>query len=406
MAPRNAKPKRPLPALLNPELLPERSPDYEKLISERRLGQTNLAVRTNQVGTSNATKKENLGPLDYAYLKIPFPENFKGSEIHPHTAKHGPPTSYFLMRRSSDGYVSASGMFKAAFPWAKHSEERAEKDYLKTLDTASTEEVAGNIWVAEATALQLAEDYDIVPWIGALLDSAPVEKASESQNKIISTPPKYVFTANDKTHLPPPRSRASTPARRPGRPPRASSPSKSEKAVSPRKQKMTKAMKAESEANTKAAAASLQDALKQATPALSDRTEEQEQEPRTPRFEVHETTEVQGDIETTTMNVKVDLPGGMAAQVPRQEQTEEIIREAKAVVEAARKLDGESSKGSKKRKAEELEEDSDDEAGNQLQPAKKARVAEQQLKKERVKNRALFGVAATLAIGAMIPYMI
>lgn len=42
-------------------------------------------------------------------------------------------------------------MFKAAFPWAKHSEERAEKDYLKTLDTASTEEVAGNIWVAEAT---------------------------------------------------------------------------------------------------------------------------------------------------------------------------------------------------------------------------------------------------------------
>ncbi|KAL9054122.1 MAG: hypothetical protein Q9206_003676 [Seirophora lacunosa] len=290
-------------------------------------------------------------------------------------------------------------MFKAAFPWAKHSEERAEKDYLKTLDTASTEEVAGNIWVAEATALQLAEDYDIVPWIGALLDSAPVEKASESQNKIISTPPKYVFTANDKTHLPPPRSRASTPARRPGRPPRASSPSKSEKAVSPRKQKMTKAMKAESEANTKAAAASLQDALKQATPALSDRTEEQEQEPRTPRFEVHETTEVQGDIETTTMNVKVDLPGGMAAQVPRQEQTEEIIREAKAVVEAARKLDGESSKGSKKRKAEELEEDSDDEAGNQLQPAKKARVAEQQLKKERVKNRALFGVAATLAIG-------
>ncbi|KAL9054121.1 MAG: hypothetical protein Q9206_003675 [Seirophora lacunosa] len=101
MAPRNAKPKRPLPALLNPELLPERSPDYEKLISERRLGQTNLAVRTNQVGTSNATKKENLGPLDYAYLKIPFPENFKGSEIHPHTAKHGPPTSYFLMVRES-----------------------------------------------------------------------------------------------------------------------------------------------------------------------------------------------------------------------------------------------------------------------------------------------------------------
>ncbi|KAL8972828.1 MAG: hypothetical protein Q9197_002613 [Variospora fuerteventurae] len=405
MAPRNLKPKRPLPALLNPELTPERTADYLRLVSERRLGQTNLAVRTNQIGTSNATRKENLGLLDYAYLKIPFPENFKGSDIHPHTAKHGPPTSYFLMRRSSDGYVSASGMFKAAYPWAKHSEERAEKEYLKTLDTASTEEVAGNIWVAEATALQLAEDYDIVPWIAALLDTAPVEKASESQHKMISTPPRYVFTANDKTHLPPPsRSRASTPAKR-GRP-RASSPSKSEKAASPRKQRVTKAMKAESDANTKAAAASLQDALKQATPALSDRTDDQEQEPPTPRFEVDEVTKVQGDTEITTTNVRVDLPGGMAADVPPHEQTEEIIREAKAVVEAARMLDGNSSKRSKKRKAEELDEDSDEDGGNQLQPAKKARVAERQLKKERVKNRALFGVAATLAIGAMIPYMI
>lgn len=42
-------------------------------------------------------------------------------------------------------------MFKAAFPWAKHAEEKAEKEFLKSLDTASTEEVAGNIWVAEAT---------------------------------------------------------------------------------------------------------------------------------------------------------------------------------------------------------------------------------------------------------------
>lgn len=154
-------------------------------------------------------------------------------------------------------------------------------------------------------------------------------------------------------------------------------------------------MKAENEANTRAAAASLQEALKQATPALSDKTEDQE----IVKVELNETTEVQGDIETTTTNVKVNLPGGMAAQVPSQEQTEEIIKEAKAVVEAARKLEGESSKGPKKRKAEELDEESNEEADSQLQPAKKARVAEQLLKKERVKNRALFGVAATLAIG-------
>lgn len=44
-------------------------------------------------------------------------------------------------------------MFKAAFPWATLVEEKAEKEYLKTLDTTSTEEVAGNIWVSEATGV-------------------------------------------------------------------------------------------------------------------------------------------------------------------------------------------------------------------------------------------------------------
>lgn len=244
------------------------------------------------------------------------------------------------------------------------------------------------------TALELAEEYDVVPWIIALLDAAPVEKAKESKGKSISPPPKYVFTANDKTHLPPPLSRGSTPARSRGRP-RAGSPAKSEKSASPRKQRVTKAMRAESEADTRAAAATLQEALAKATPAPSDETGDQE----TVKVELSETTQVKGDVETTTTNVKVDLPGGMAAEVPPQEQTEEIIREAKAVVEAARKLEGESSKGSKKRKAEELDEDSDEEADGELQPAKKVRLAEQRLKKERVKNRALFGVAATLAIG-------
>ncbi|KAL8940922.1 MAG: hypothetical protein Q9211_002041 [Gyalolechia sp. 1 TL-2023] len=364
------------------------------LVYERKLGQTNLAVRTGQIGTSNATKKENLGLLDYVYLKIPFPDNFGGSEIHPHIPNHGPPTSYFLMRRCTDGFVSASGMFKAAFPWAKHSEEKAEKEYLKTLPSASREEVAGNIWVAEPTALELAEEYAIAPWILALLDPAPVEMAKESKSKSISPPPKYLFTANDRTHFPPPLPRASTPAKSRGRP-RGASPTKSEKGASPRKPRVTKAMKAESEADTKAAAASLHEALAQATPTPSDENGGQ----GAVKVELIQTSEVKGDVETTTTNVKVNLPGGMAADIPPQEQTEEIIREAKAVVEAARELEGASSKASKKRKADELEEDSDNEAECDPQPAKRARLAEQQLKKERVKNRALFGVAAAMAIG-------
>ncbi|KAL9596470.1 MAG: hypothetical protein Q9219_005776 [cf. Caloplaca sp. 3 TL-2023] len=401
MAPRNSIPKRPLPTTVNPQLTPERTPEHHRLINERKLGQTNLSVKTVQVGTSNATKKENLGILNYVYLKIPFPADFGGSEIHPHIANHGPPTSYFLMRRCFDGSVSATGLFKAAFPWAKQSEEKAEKDYVKNLEATSKEEVAGNIWVTESTALDLAEDYDIVPWVVALLDPSEVEKAKESKGKEIKPPPPYLFTANDRTYLPPPRSRASTPARSRGRP-RGASPTKSEKGGSPRKQRVTKAMRAESEADKRAAAASLQEALTRATPDSISQADDQE----SVKVELSETTQVKGDIETTTTNVKVDLPGGMAAEVPPQEQTEEIIREAKAVVEAARKLDGESSKASKKRKAVELDNESEEEGDRQLQPAKKARIAEQRLKKERVKNRALFGLAATLAIGAVLPYVI
>ncbi|KAL8997622.1 MAG: hypothetical protein Q9169_003169 [Polycauliona sp. 2 TL-2023] len=398
---KKAKPSRTLPEKINPLVHPNLTPEPFALIRERRLGQTDLSVRAGAVGTSNATKRENLGLFNYAHLKVPFPDNFKGSEIHPHHPKHGPPTSYFLMRRSNDGYISASGMFKAAFPWATQAEEKAEKDHVKSLESTSREEVAGNIWVSETTALDLAEDYGILAWVEALLAPDDVFKGSENYPKSMTPPPKFIFTANDRMNLPPPSSRGSTPARGRGRP-RAGSPSKSEKAASPRKQRITKASKAEDAANTRAASASLQDALTESvTPAI----DEEEEDEGLVKVELNESTQVNGAMETTTTNVKINLPGGMAANIPPQEQTEEIIKEAKAVVEAARKLESGSSKTSKKRKADELDVDSDEEADGQLQPAKKARLAEQELKKERVKNRALFGVAFTLAVGSILPYV-
>lgn len=38
-------------------------------------------------------------------------------------------------------------MFKIAFPWAAHAEEKAERDYLKALHATSQDEVAGNVWI-------------------------------------------------------------------------------------------------------------------------------------------------------------------------------------------------------------------------------------------------------------------
>ncbi|KAL8966476.1 MAG: hypothetical protein Q9183_003358 [Haloplaca sp. 2 TL-2023] len=231
-------------------------------------------------------------------------------------------------------------------------------------------------------------------WIQALLDPTEVAKGSENVAKAISPPPKYVFTANEETHFPPPVLRAGTPSRSRGRPPRNGSPAKSDKAGSPRK-KQTKAAKAENAENARAAAAALQESLHQDMNATSASTADGENV----KLELDETTQVNGDVETTTTNVKVDLPGGMAADVPPQDKIQEMMREARAAVEEARELDGEASNTSKKRKAEELDEDSDEEADAQLQPAKKARLAEQELKKERVKNRALGGLAFVLAVG-------
>ena len=40
-------------------------------------------------------------------------------------------------------------MFKAAFPWARHSEELAEKERIKAMTSTAQDEIAGNIWISE-----------------------------------------------------------------------------------------------------------------------------------------------------------------------------------------------------------------------------------------------------------------
>lgn len=63
---------------------------------------------------------------------------------------------YCKQRRSKDGYVSGTGMFKITFPWATHAEEARERLYIKSLPGTSKDETAGNIWVSPETGKLLA----------------------------------------------------------------------------------------------------------------------------------------------------------------------------------------------------------------------------------------------------------
>ncbi|KAK4695909.1 hypothetical protein P7C71_g1918, partial [Lecanoromycetidae sp. Uapishka_2] len=393
---------RSLPKKRNHLLSLKHTPSHDELIKKRRLGQTTLTVKPGLVGTSNSTKPENLGPFDYAHLRAPLPENLKGSEIFAPHANQSTPEVYFLMRRSNDGFVSATGMFKAAFPWARHADENAEREYIKTLPSTAHDEVAGNVWVSEHYAIELADEYGIVPWIAALLDETAIPQAQENPEKAISPPPIFKFTANDKTHLPPPNGtpRASTPKVR-GRP-RAGSPAKGASPVkSTKKPRATKASKEADAATARQASEALQSALDDATSNAGTEVVDGE----TVKVEVESAVEVKGDTETTTTNVKIELPVG-SKDMPMPEDVDEMMETAKKMVEAAKEIDGEeSSSASKKRKAEELDE-SDEAGDDELQPAKRARLLEEQLKKEKVRNRAMFGVAATLALGAIIPFVL
>lgn len=71
----------------------------DELLARRRLGKTNLSVKPAQIGTTNATKPENLGVFEYAHLRAPLPKDLEGSEIFPSHTSQQHPGSYFLMVR-------------------------------------------------------------------------------------------------------------------------------------------------------------------------------------------------------------------------------------------------------------------------------------------------------------------
>ncbi|KAF2164890.1 hypothetical protein M409DRAFT_67601 [Zasmidium cellare ATCC 36951] len=393
-----------LPEPRNPLLEEERAPSHEILVERRCLGQTELKVKPGQVNTSNATKLENLGVLDYAHLRVPLPKDLTGSGIFMKGANRKWPEAYFLMRRSSDGFISATGMFKAAFPYSQVEEEQAEKDYIKSLREASSEEIAGNVWIDPGKALELADEYGIKLWIAALLDPEPITHGATDPNKSIKSPPPYEIKemANGVGRSPekpsPAKSNAGRRSTRGARSMRSESPTMEKPKTTPRKIATPR--------KPRGRRAATLEPVNEDGSVTGDAVNGSKED--TVKIDIENTTfpDEKGEEQVESTKVNITMPSNHP-DMPIPNDSAEMLQKAKETVMEARKLDGTAPRTRKgKRKAEAMV-DEDDKVGLEgpsiARPAKRQRAAEIELRKEKIRRRALGGIAVSLAIGYLIP---
>jgi hypothetical protein len=263
-------------------------------------------------------------------------------------------------------------------------------------------------------------------WVRALIDPTEISQKQSSAKKQITPPPKFDLPVDDVPQLSPTRTRSR----------RSASPSK--RAGSPRKSRQTRATKDAGTPGTTAANESLQSSLMTAsardtsslngTVATSveedgeEKTEVVENKPKATRSK--KTTRASPPAESEEKEVKADPesddeaakePGTFKGapsvempilpEAPPVSDTEKMIAEAKEMVQEAKDsqqtenapAEPSSAKAAKKRKPEEMSEDEEDKEAS-AQRVKRARVLENKLKQERVRNRALVGVTAAFAL--------
>lgn len=134
----------------------------------------------------------------------------------------------------------------------------------------------------------------------------------------------------------------------------------------------------------------------------SEKKKKKETKEKETELEVTVPAEVADQATTSQTTVSLDVPISLP-EVPSAAETQEMIAKAQEMVEDAIKnqtVDGAAGssavKVTKKRKPE--EDDDEETAAEAAQRTKKAKVLEDKLKRERVRNRALFGVSAAFAI--------
>ena len=235
-------------------------------------------------------------------------------------------------------------------------------------------------------------------WVRALLDPEDIVQSHATAKKHITPPPKYDQFPG-KPILPRPSISKGSKSRstRSASPSKVASLPRASLAASPKK-RQSKAAKEANLANANAASAALQSALDDAASTVEPESVNGE----TFKFDVDSSIDANVEMQTTHRSVTMNLPPG-SATFPPGEDGEEMLETAKSMVEEARALEEEPpSRNFRKRKVEEVDPEELD-GDLPVQPAKKAKVLEEKLKREEVRTRALFGVTATLAIAYVTP---
>ncbi|KAK4198258.1 hypothetical protein QBC40DRAFT_95254 [Triangularia verruculosa] len=403
-------------------------PPHNELVGRRRLGRTKLSPKVAAFTLDPSEPFDDT--FDYAHLRAPLP---KGIVSPIWGLNKSSPSSYFLMRRSRDGFVSATGMFKASFPYANLEEEEAERKYIKLQSTTSPNETAGNVWIPPQQALDLAVEYKILPWIRALLD--PTEIALNPSSDAPKAPPP--FTALGQHVLPPPTPSRLRRSSRSASPAKTAPPSTRRPIATPRRRRAgskppvqaVESQPADSQATlvnghgadeeifqrssvpapvtTVAKVEEIAEgevkveAVEQDAAAVLNGTDKE------PKIRVHVDQDIKVDedgeqVKHTKVDVEVPIFGG---KLPSSEEAAKMVAEARAMVEAATKaVDGEAAvePTKSKRKADDIAEDEEDEDEDaaESRSAKKVKT-EAEIRKEKIRRRAFFGVTATVAVGAI-----